>query len=129
MKGRGLKILAILLMVIFCVSCTKSIPIPQNEYKNLDDSKRNIYRVTTLDSRIYEFKKFSFTENMLSIHYPKDAYRGEENIRIPVQQIKSFEKLEYHKGKTAILLSGIFLVLAGFVFFLVTVASIGASLQ
>ncbi len=118
-----------MLLALIGVNCTKLIPIPQNEYKNLDASKRNIYRVTTLDSRIYEFKNFSFTENVLIIHYPKDAYRGEENIRIPVQQIKSFEKLEFHKGKTAILLSGIFLVLAGFVFFLVTMANIGASLE
>lgn len=125
MMVRVKNIIAIMLLALIGVNCTKSIPIPQNEYKNLNASKRNIYRVTTLDSQTYEFKKFSFSENMLIIHYPKDAYRGEENIRIPVQQIKSFEKLEFHKGKTAILLSGIFLVLAGFTYFLYLVSELG----
>ncbi|MCI0511591.1 hypothetical protein L0128_00060 [candidate division KSB1 bacterium] len=96
------------------LSCTKRIPIVKTEYQNLESRARTVYRVETFDNRGYEFRQFTITEDLLTIHYPRELDRNAETITIPLKNIKTFYKVEIHKGKTALLLSVVVLSVTAF---------------
>jgi hypothetical protein len=94
-------------------SCATMRPIPETDYKAADPSRNKTYKLTTIDKRIYEFKKFAVTDSTLVIlevvsyrarPYEMSAIPG--SVVTPVvirwEYVKSLERAERSNSLTAI---------------------------
>lgn len=56
-------------LAAFTVSmgCTRTVTVPTNEYKSLDDSKARVWRVKTTEQKLYPVTQFSHRDSALVV--------------------------------------------------------------
>jgi hypothetical protein len=99
-------------VTILVTSCTKSVKLSSTDLRDADAEARRLYRVTTLDDRIYEFKRYSMSNDTLILHHPFIPYSGvarseETDVSIPLPSIKSVERVQWDPLRSFLVIGAI----------------------
>jgi hypothetical protein len=113
-------------------SCSTMRPMPETDYKAADPSRNKTYKLTTIDKRVYEFKKFAVTDSTLVIlevvsyrarPFEMNAIPGSvvTPVVIPWDYVKSLERAERSNLLTVFAITTGVIVVGGVVFVLVLI--------
>jgi len=136
-RGPYLLLLAGLLFLVD-TSCAKMIPIPEVDYKKTDAARKETYRLTTKENRIYDFEKFSVTDSTLVILEVKsygenpslhDVSKIETPVVVPWGDVTSLERYDYWNLGTALGIVGCVTVAGCVLYYVLMMATLGAALS
>jgi hypothetical protein len=114
-------------------SCSTMRPMPEMDYRAVDPARNKMYRLTTLDKQVYDFKKFAVTDSTLvilevesyrSTHFEMSTYK--RSVVTPVvirwDHVKSFEISRRSILATAIGITAVVVVGGSIAFALLIIA-------
>jgi hypothetical protein len=99
-------------IIILATSCTKSVRISNTDLRDVGPGVKGLYRITTLDGHIYEFKVYSVANDTLTIHHPFVPYSGKRQVKevdvsVPFHQIKSIERVQWDPLRSFLVIGAI----------------------
>ena len=124
-KHKNSLIRLLLFVIPLSFSCTRQLRLPDDYFYAPPEDSKAVLRITTLDHKRYEFRKYEVSNDTLIIFNRDGLHLYNETARVPFEDIESVNRVEIHKNRTRLLLSGIFLLLSPIIILLFIVLTSG----
>ncbi len=124
-KYKRSMILCWLFVMLLSFSCTRQLRLPDDYFYAPPEDSKEVLRITTIDQKRYEFRKYEILNDTLIIFNRDGLHRFSETAGVPLGNIASVNRVEIHKNRTRLLLSGIILLLSPIIILLFIVLTSG----
>ena len=96
----SLTLLALISVTILITSCTKAVRISNTDLSDPDPGAKRLYRITTTDNHVFEFRTYSISNDTLTMNNFSEPYSGNREIQnaevsLPFDTIQSIERIQW----------------------------------